>query len=101
MIYLVQYLCPARHCIIAAAYDSSETTYAETVKGMTQTLYDSHANLWCGICGSHALHFEQGPTKFRSIAQAMPALKECESDQMFSRAFLDALGETYEAKARQ
>lgn len=101
MIWLVQYLCPARHCIIAAAYDDKEETFENVCKLMQERLLDLKADPFCGICGSTVLAFEQAPTKFESITQALPILRIAEQSNLATRALLDAQGASYKHLSKQ
>jgi len=101
MINLVQLLCPARHLIMAAVYDSEQNTFDHTVKLMQLRVLDLKLNPWCGICGSTVLRFEEQKTKFQSITEAIPILKVCEAYNLASRQHLDAAGESYDAKLKQ
>lgn len=93
MIHITQCLCENRHTILAAAWDDRDPAYtaehaladlkravelATEVKGIV--------NPWCGICHSRNWHYEDGVTKFTSMAEAWPSLKECEREQMEARA---------------
>lgn len=86
MIYLVQYLCHNRHCIIAAAYeDGKGETFATVQKQMLDRLKELKANPWCHICNSMTFHFEQARTKFPSMEVALPILKLAEMDNLLAR----------------
>jgi hypothetical protein len=97
MIHLVQLLCPARHCIIAAPYDDATTSRQEIEACLRKVMRNNHLNEWCGICGSRDLTFEDLPTSFASLEQALPTLKACEADQLLTKAILDASGASHDS----
>ncbi len=57
-------------------------------------------NNWCALCGSHALHFKEGVTRYKTLLEAAPALAATMADNMASRAALEAAGLTYEKRKR-
>jgi hypothetical protein len=86
MIYLIQYLCPNRHCIIAACYDDATGETQQHIQGLLlDRLRELRANPWCEICRQGVFHFERRETKFQSIAQALPLLKLAEADNLATR----------------
>jgi hypothetical protein len=93
MIHIIQWLCPERHCVLAAAYDDAETKKEEalqTFESMVLVATDGGGiNPWCGICHSRDLHFEDGVTPFKTMEEAKPALEQTERDQLASRALID------------
>jgi hypothetical protein len=92
MIHIIQCLCPDRHCIFALAYDPADLSSPEAMQGfkeMVQAALDKKlANPWCGMCGSTLWSYEDAVTKFATIEEARPAMKETEADQMATRAIL-------------
>lgn len=82
-VHLTQYLCENRHCICAVAWEEGGADTRESVEQrMQRVTRGAPINPWCGICGSTALHFEDGITPFASLAGAMASLKACEAEQM-------------------
>jgi hypothetical protein len=74
MIFITQYLCPKRHCILAAAHEKAECADAvEKIKAAVAVL---KLNPWCGICGSTELGFETRATCFTTMEEAAPVLTE-------------------------
>jgi hypothetical protein len=101
-VMLVQYLCPARHCIAAAIYLPSETrTFETTCQDLKDGMAKSNVNPWCGVCGSKELKFEQGPTPFKSLEEAEAPILQSLLDQLATRALLDKAGLTYDSKLQQ
>lgn len=94
MIHIIQCLCPARHCVLAAAYDDTKTTgkdALELFQSMVLVAIDGGGlNRWCGICQSRDWHYEDGVTRFTTLEDAKPFIEQCQADQLASRAFIDA-----------
>ena len=87
MIWITQWLCPQRHASIALAWDDQETSSMEIEK-RGEEIYNSGAiNRWCGICCGE-LHSEHGRTRFQTMDEAKPFLKECERANAEARAIL-------------
>lgn len=95
-VWLTQWLCPARHCALAAAWDDAATTAAV----IEATPLPAELNPWCGICGG-VLRAESGRTAFASIAEARPAFDAVEAAQVETRAVLDRLGLSYDTQRGQ
>jgi hypothetical protein len=97
---LVQLLCPRRHCLLAVAYESDQGTRDKAVIEMEAQRVRLGLNPWCGICGSRELAYEDRPTPYRTIEDALPELRETEQANLESRAHLDALGLSYDSQPR-
>lgn len=91
---IIQLLCPARHCMMAVAYESATgealpdkmQAFQESVKiGFGARVF----NPWCGICRSHQLVYEDGATIFKTMEEAMPFLREMEKRQAWTRKFFE------------
>ena len=85
-IHLIQLLCPLRHCVLAQAYDTEESTAGDSV-AMLQDVVAAMVsakllNPWCGLCGSRDLKFEDAPRKFKTMDEAVPALMEAQQMQL-------------------
>lgn len=89
MIHIVQYLCPQRHCIVAALYDPSTTTREATIEAMKAGMAKMKLNPWCHLCGSGELHFEDARSQFATLEQAIPAAKMMEMYNLLTRAIHD------------
>lgn len=92
---IVQLLCPSRHCIVAAAYESADgepdPAMAAHMKGMFDAGVKTGAlNPWCGICGSRELWHEDMPTRFQTMEEARPVIEEEERKQAATREMLRA-----------
>ena len=87
MIHLVQCLCERRHRILACAWDdldpalTADAMIWELRSHMAHALALGVLNPWCGLCRSPLWHYEDGITKFRTMAEAYPALKATEEAQ--------------------
>jgi len=89
-VWICQCLCPERHAILATVGEA--TTEAEADSGVRtplrraimELLNAGKFNPWCAICGAqpHTWRYELGRTKFASIDEAMPALRETEAANM-------------------
>ena len=92
-VWIVQCLCPHRHCILAAANE------VEDVAGATELMDELHGavdglvadgtlNPWCGIC--HAKQdtwtYDIGRTRYTTLTDAAPLLLELEAKQAAVRA---------------
>lgn len=91
MIYLTQWLCPLRHCSVALAWDSSNTTFAQVLEQGEEIYRTGQVNRWCGICGSRAIIPEHGITRFKSMEQALPELRRLEREQVVASSILKYL----------
>jgi hypothetical protein len=94
MIHIIQLLCPQRHCIYAVAYDVEEMP-DDVALAMFQLQFDKWVdekvlNRECGICKSTKLEYETRRTKYKTIAEAEPALKAAEAANIESRKLIDA-----------
>lgn len=74
---IVQLLCPSRHCIIAAVYESEDGAEKPGVAAeFPQRLEAAGLNASCGLCGSRELHTEDNRTEYSSVDEAMPVLQD-------------------------
>ena len=99
MVYLVQCLCPARHCITALAFepdgDLKPETAEESLKALTElALARSAMNPWCAICRARSSTwvYECARTRFRTMAEARPELKRLEAEQAQARSMFEGPG---------
>lgn len=91
-VYLIQLLCPKRHCVIASAFEEGQNTPDKVIEAMKQQMKKNHINPWCGLCGSPKLNFEVAKTKFDSLVEAGPVLFEEQMKQMITRALAEKRG---------
>lgn len=98
-VHIVQTLCPARHCILALAYESdieeaqpgADTANARMVEGAVDSMIRRrHINPWCGLCKAprETWTTEDRKTKFATMAEARPELERLEQEQALTRAML-------------
>ena len=87
MIWLTQWLCPARHASIALAWDDQVTT-AREIEEKGEALYRKGViNRWCGICGGE-LHVEHGRTRFKTMEEAESEIRAVERDNLAARQII-------------
>lgn len=87
MIWISQWLCPERHCAIAVAWNDQETTAKEAERQGEQAFAKGIVNRWCGICGG-SLHVEHGRTRFKTMDEALPRIKEIEQANLLARSII-------------
>lgn len=91
MIRLVQCLCPARHCLMAVAYEPEDEgctpTQAMDALRMVfeKAVRENIFNPWCGLCGSRELKYEDAISIYKTMDEARPALEQMEREQAFTR----------------
>lgn len=97
-VWVVQLLCPERHAVMAAAYERTDESKLEDISnGMRESLKEQGLLWECGICKhtdvpkSVDLHFEEGPTRFATMEEAMPHLRKIEEENITSRFLIDLL----------
>jgi hypothetical protein len=98
-VWIMQVLCPERHCIAASCAladteaDAREKLDASTRQTMAE-LIAGDFNPWCGLCGAkqETWRYELGRTRFGTIAEAQPALREEERKQAITRDLFGGAG---------
>jgi hypothetical protein len=93
MVHVLQLMCVRRHCFVAIAWDDASNSLPGASvmlgKATTDLLGDRGAEAFvCALCGSTTFHQEDGVTRFRTMAEAMPHLKRAELDQLVTRELL-------------
>jgi hypothetical protein len=91
-VWIAQCLCPQRHAILAAAKEAEDQRAAEESvlaplrEQVAAWLRSGSLNPWCGLCNSpsETWRYELGRTRHRSMAEAMPELKESEKQQQMT-----------------
>ena len=89
---IVQCLCPERHCIVATAYES-ETGDAipeilEGLKdGVAALIAGRGMNPWCGLCHSREWRYEDQATRFQTMEEATPYLREQAKNQLVTAQY--------------
>lgn len=86
-VYIAQLKCPAGHCVLALAgeYENQPDAAAE----LSYRLGHMFASLTndkvlkheCGLCHATDLHIEIGRTKWSTMAEAKPFIKQSEAAQ--------------------
>jgi hypothetical protein len=95
-VWIAQCLCPQRHCILATAGEADTGLLAyESVamplrEDIAKKLQARELNPWCGLCHAPAdsWRYEVGRTRWRTMAEAMPALKQVEAEEAITAALL-------------
>ena len=95
-VWLAQCQCPQRHCILAAsgaADDGSEARWTILAPLRERVLHMISAktlNPWCAICHSPAAKWQYavGRTRFKTMEEAEPFLRQCEAEQIATNALL-------------
>jgi hypothetical protein len=92
-VWIAQCLCPQRHCILAGADEAEDAVAAQAiVERLRETIATAQEagviNPWCGLCNAatESWRYECSRTRFRSLAEAMPVLKESEGQQRLTAA---------------
>jgi hypothetical protein len=100
MICLVQLLCPARHAVLAAAFDMADRTESDAIAGLKEVAKQIGLNPWCGICGSTVLTYETKKTGFKTMSDALPFIYAIEQANLTTRALLDTVGATFDIQRK-
>lgn len=91
---IVQLLCPSRHCVVATAYESEDgepiPEFTDRLRASFEARVVKELNPWCGLCRSTALTYEDEPTVFRTMAEALPFLQASSDEMATVREYLRA-----------
>jgi hypothetical protein len=91
-VWIVQCLCPRRHCIMAVAYEPGSMDHAAAEGALREAVARAIAggllNPWCALCGSRDFGYSAGRTPYRTIAEARAPLAELERRQEATREWL-------------
>lgn len=94
-VHLIQLLCPERHALIALAYEVGSDGMGDKARlrrlkhQWAEMIASGAVNPWCGICGSRELRYETAVTRWDTLEQAAPSLKEEERRNALARAVID------------
>lgn len=102
-VYILQCLCPSRHAIFGDAFEVVDRAEMrrkkkESIAKSEKVFRDGRVNRHCGICGSTVLHYEVGIAPYKTLAEAMPAIRATEFLQILTRCQLEERGETHDSK---
>ena len=89
-VYLIQCLCPQRHCIVGITYEAggpSNERLAAFRLVVAQLIEEKTINPWCGICDSRDWHYEMAKTRYRTMEEAEGPLAEAQAAQAAAREF--------------
>lgn len=84
-IWLVQYLCPQRHAIMAMPYNRDALPPTDIEDVARTVMADHKFDPWCAICRSPDLHFEHVQMPYTDWADAVAACKIVELQNILSR----------------
>lgn len=102
-VHIVQCLYPARHCIMGLAWEegrlvegAGKTVFNSSheaccgLRGLIEWFIRDHQiDPWCAICKSRQFSYEDGVTKFNSLEEAMPHIRQVEAMNLLARAAID------------
>jgi hypothetical protein len=89
-VYLIQCLCPQRHCILGMAYEADEPSddkLAEFKANVVRLVAVSAMDPWCGICQSRNWSYETKKTPYLTLEEAEGPLRMVEAMQARTREF--------------
>ena len=77
---------------MAIVWPEPEFTPDEAMAHLQTVVEDAIArhilNRLCAVCGATEFHYEDGVSKFRTMEEAMPAMREQEMKQLLSQSVL-------------
>ncbi len=88
-IHCVQLLCRARHCILAAVYNSETKTLASTEERIRKALEAVGSPWRCGLCSDTDLFFDDQDTEFDDMDEATPWFARLQAQNLLTRAMID------------
>jgi hypothetical protein len=88
-VWIAQCLCPQRHAILAASSEAEDRQAAEERclkplrEQVTRMIGSGTINPWCGLCRAplESWRYEVGRTRFASMQEAEPAMRQSEREQ--------------------
>jgi hypothetical protein len=91
-VWIAQCLCPQRHAICATSGKAKDVTDASELAvslraQVREMIDDGTINPWCGLCAAKAetWTYELGRTRFGSMQEAEPELRQSEREQAHVR----------------
>lgn len=95
-VYIAQLKCPANHCVMALAEEYGDAEKALALDARLRAVFaqlvdEKLLNYECAICHSKDLNVHIAATRFRTMAEARPALKQVEEAQAETARFLRSL----------
>lgn len=93
-VWIAQCLCQQRHCVVAAANEAESVEVAQAIvllplqEQVAEAIAAQVLNPWCGLCHAPASgwKFEVRRTRFASMDEAEPALRQLEAEQIITAA---------------
>jgi hypothetical protein len=87
-VWIVQCLCPARHCIAAVTAEADSIEGARPIerelrRQLDEMMIAGAINPWCGLCGAErpTWRYETARTRFATMAEAQPELERSQAEQ--------------------
>jgi hypothetical protein len=74
-VHVVQLMCRARHCVLAALYRADKGKREVAEDGIREKLETEGYPWRCGICHDVNLHFQDDETPFDTVPEALPAFQ--------------------------
>lgn len=74
MMMLIQWLCPARHCVLASVYQQGEEEFAAACAALEKLAAERGIAKRCGICDSRDLRWEEKATRYQTLEEMWPVL---------------------------
>ena len=95
-VWIAQCKCPQGHAILASADEAEtalqawETIVAPLRNRITELIRKRILNPWCGICRAtnDSWRYEVATTRWLTMAEALPALKQNEAEQRAAAAVI-------------
>jgi hypothetical protein len=92
-VYIAQLMCPERHCVVGMAGEFESQQEAEPALShllglMFGEMVRGGVKEECGLCHATRLRVEVAPSRFRTMEEATPVLRELEERQRLTREFL-------------
>lgn len=92
-VWIAQCLCPQRHAILAVSSEAEDRQAAEESlikplrEQVTRMIGSGTINPWCGLCAAdvETWTYELGRTRFASMQEAEPELRQNEREQAHVR----------------
>ena len=89
-LWLAQYLCERRHCLVAMAYDQRAHTDDDVANRIRREMADRGIRAVCALCGSVVLHFEHARLAVQNWDAAIRQLRAAEADQQRTRLWIES-----------
>jgi hypothetical protein len=88
-LWLAQYLCQHRHCLVAMAYDRTTHTPEHVETAITAEMTRRGIRPLCALCDSRDLHVEHARLQLQDWDAALRQLRAVEADNLRARQLID------------